>query len=145
MTPCAFAARSRAAFVALAALAMIAAPAAAQGAKPPQALNKATLDRYQSDPQALLNEYSAGGLPLAARIRAFVISDPKAAATLIALAANANQAQKAAIGAGLAEAAKALALTDPQAADAIKQQVAQSGVDTLITAFIAASAPPPAI
>jgi hypothetical protein len=141
MTYCASGRRLTATFVALAAMAALAPSVAAQIASPPHALAKATIDRYDRDPQALLSDFSAGGLALASRVRAFVTSDPNAAATLLALAGAANDAQKAAIGAGLAEAAKALALTNPQAAEAIRRQVAQSGIDALITAFIAASSP----
>jgi hypothetical protein len=141
MTYCVLGRRLTATFVALAAMAALAPSVMAQVASPPHALAKATIDRYESDPQALLSDFSAGGLALASRVRAFVMSDPKAAATLLALAGAANDAQKAAIGAGLAEAAKALALTDPKAAEAIRQLVAQSGIDALVTAFIAASSP----
>jgi hypothetical protein len=140
-----FAARSRATAAAFAAAAAVVAPAVAQVAAPAHPLSKTTLERYEGDPQALLSANPAGGLPLIARVRAFAMSDPSAAATLIALARNANDAQRAAIGAGLASAVKALALSDPKAADAIKQQVAQSGIDVLITAFVAASAPTPAV
>ena len=140
MNHCVSGGRLTATFVALA-MAALAPFAAAQVANPPHALAKTTIDRYDRDPQALLSDFSAGGLALASRVRAFVTSDPNAAATLLALARTANDAQKAAIGAGLAEAAKALALSDPQAAEAIRQLVAQSGIDALVTAFIAASSP----
>ncbi len=133
--------RLAATFVALAAMAALAPSVAAQVASPPNALAKAKIDRYESDPQALLSDFAAGGLALSSRVRAFVMNDPKAAATLLALAGAANDAQKAAIGAGLAEAVKILARTNPQAAEAIRQQVAQSGIDVLVTAFIAASSP----
>ncbi len=141
MTHCASGGRLAATFVALAAMAAFAPSVGAQVASPPHALARATIDRYESDPQALLSDFSAGGLALSSRVRALVMSDPKAVTTLIALARTANDAQKAAIGAGLAEAAKALAPTDPQAAEAIRLQVAQSGIDVLVTAFIAASSP----
>jgi len=141
MTHCVSGRRLTATFVALAAMAALAPSAAAQVASPPHALAKTTIDRYDRDPQALLSDFSAGGLALASRVRAFVTSDPNAAATLLALARTANDAQKTAIGAGLAEAAKALALTDPQAAEEIRLQVAHSGIDVLVTAFIATSSP----
>jgi hypothetical protein len=141
MIHCASGVRLATALAALAAMVALASSAAAQTAGPPHALAKATIDRYERDPQALLSDFSSGGLALSSRVRAFVISEPKAAATLLALAGAANDAQKAAIGAGLAGAAKALALTDRQAAEAIRQQVAQSGIDVLVTAFIAASSP----
>lgn len=127
--------------VVLTAMAAFAPSVAAQAANPPRMLAKATIDRYEGDPQALLSDFSAGGLALSSRVRAFVTSDPQAAATLLALARTANDAQKAAIGAGLAEAVKALVKTDPKAADTIRQLVAQSGIDALVTAFIAASSP----
>ena len=138
MTYCASGRRLTATFVALAAMAALAPSVAAQIASRPHALAKTTIERYERDPQALLSDFSAGGLALASRVRAFVMSDPSATATLLALARTANDAQKAAIGAGLAEAAKALARIDPQAAEAIRRQVAQSGIDVLVTAFFAA-------
>lgn len=141
MTHCASDDRLTTTIVALAAMAVFAPSVAAQVAGPPHALAAATIDRYERDPQALLSDFSSGGLALSSRVRAFAVSDPKAATILLALARTANDAQKAAIGAGLAGAVKALALRDPQAAEAIRLQVAQSGIDALITAFIAASSP----
>jgi hypothetical protein len=110
---------------------------------PPQAMSKANVQQLEANPQSLLSDYSAGGLALSARVRALAITDPSAVAALLSVAAAGNDAQKAAIGAGLAEAALVLAKTDPAAAQAIRQAVAQSGIDILTAAFIAASSPPP--
>jgi hypothetical protein len=133
--------RLMAAVAALTTMSAFASAVAAQTVNPPLILAKATSDRYQNDPQALLSDFSAGGLALSSRVRALATADPSVAATLIGLARTANDAQKAALGAGLAEAVKALTKTDPKAADAIRQLVAQSGIDALVTAFIAASTP----
>ncbi len=93
MTHCASGGRLAATFVALAAMAAFAPSVGAQVASPPHALARATIDRYESDPQALLSDFSAGGLALSSRVRALVMSDPKAVTTLIALARTANDAQ----------------------------------------------------
>jgi hypothetical protein len=130
-----------AAVAALTSMSAFAPPVAAQTVSPPRILANATSDRYKSDPQALLSDFSAGGLALSSRVRALATADPNVAATLIELARTANDAQKAALGAGLAEAVKALTKTAPKAAATIRQLVAQSGIDALVTAFIAASTP----
>jgi hypothetical protein len=95
--------------------------------------------QFKADPQSLLTTYASAGLPLSTRVRGLVLTDPSLVATLIELAKNANDAQKGAIGAGLAEAAQLSAATDPKLAAQIQQAVAQSGLAPLITAFIGLS------
>lgn len=95
--------------------------------------------RFKADPQSLLTTYASAGLPLSTQVRSLVLADPTLVGTLIDLAKRANDAQRAAMGAGLAEAARSLAAANPQLAAQIQADVAQSGLTPLITAFIAGS------
>ena len=102
-------------------------------------LPDSTIAQFKADPQSLLTTYASAGLPLSTRVRSLVLTDPSLVATLIDVAKSGNDAQKSAIGAGLAEAARILAATNPQLAAQIQLAVAQSGLGPLITAFIAGS------
>ena len=102
-------------------------------------LPDSAIAQFKANPQGLLTTYASAGLPLSTEVRSLVLTDPTLVATLIEVARSANDAQKAAIGAGLAEAARILAATNPQLAAQIQLAVAQSGLGPLITAFIAGS------
>jgi len=102
-------------------------------------LPDSTIAKFKADPQGLLTTYASAGLPLSTQVRGLVLTDPSLAATLLDVAKSANDAQKSAIGAGMAEAARILAATNPQLAAQIQLAVAQSGLGPLITAFIAGS------
>jgi len=136
----------RSAFI-VAALAIGSVAASAQGNGPGgtgglptfQKLPGATLDAFKANPLALLTTFTSAGLPLSTQTRGLLLSDPTLIDTLITVAKSGNDAQKSAIGAGLAQASRLLARTDPQIAASIQQKVAQSGLDQLITAFIAGS------
>lgn len=102
-------------------------------------LPNSVIEQFKADPQGLLTTYASAGLQLSARARALVLTDPSLVDVLINVSKTANDAQKAAIGAGMAEAARILAAIDPQLAARIQLAVAQSGSESLITAFIAGS------
>jgi hypothetical protein len=102
-------------------------------------LPDSAIAQFKANPQALLTTYASAGLPLSTEVRSLVLTDASLVDALIAVAKGANDAQKAAIGAGLAEAAHILAATNPQLAAQIQVAVAQSGLGPLITAFIAGS------
>ena len=102
-------------------------------------LPNSVIAQFKADPQGLLTTYASAGLPLSARARSLVLTDPSLVDVLIDVSKTANDAQKAAIGAGMAEAARILAAIDPQLAARIQLAVAQSGSESLITAFIAGS------
>jgi hypothetical protein len=102
-------------------------------------LPNALIAQFRADPQALLTTYASAGLPLSNRVLSLVLTDPSLVGPLLDLAKSANDAQRAAIGAGLAEAAHLLAASDPKAAAQIQAAVAASGTVALITAFIAGS------
>ena len=102
-------------------------------------LPDSAIAQFKANPQGLLTTYASAGLPLSTEVRSLVLTDPSLVEALITVANGANDAQKAAIGAGLAEAARVLAATNPQLAAQIQGDVAQSGLGILVTAFIAAS------
>jgi hypothetical protein len=138
----------RAVITAVSALALISAGPAPGGAQTAGGLARvpsfaklpdATVAQFRADPHALLTTYASAGLPLSTRVRSLVLTDPSLVGLLIDLAKGANDAQKAAIGAGLAEAARILAALDPQLATQIQMAVGQSGSGPLIAAFIAGS------
>lgn len=98
-----------------------------------------TIAQFKSNPHALLTTHASAGLPLATHARGLLLTDPKLIDSLILVAKDGNDAQQAAIGAGLAQASRILVRTDPQLAATIQQKVAQSGLSQLITAYIAGS------
>jgi hypothetical protein len=102
-------------------------------------LSDSAIAQFKGNPQALLTTYASAGLPLSTEVRSLVLTDPSLVDTLITVAKGANDAQKAAIGAGLAEAARIIVATDPKLAAQIQVAVAQSGLEPLITAYIAGS------
>ncbi len=102
-------------------------------------LPNSIIAQFKANPEGLLTTYASGGLPLSARARSLVLTDPSLVDVLINVAKSANDAQKAAIGAGMAEAARILAVVDPQLAAQIQLAIAQSGSESLIAAFVAAS------
>jgi hypothetical protein len=100
-------------------------------------LPDAAIAQFKANPHSLLTTYASAGLPLSTQARDLVLTDPKLVDALIDLARSANDAQKGAIGAGLAEAARVLSASDPAEAARIRQAVAGSGLAPLITAFTA--------
>jgi hypothetical protein len=131
--------------LALAATAFVAFAAPSVNAQPPGAsttpafgrLPASAITQFKANPQSLLTTYASAGLPLSTQVRDLVLTDPSLADALIDLASGANDSQKGAIGAGLAEAARVLAATDPDQAKRIRQAVAASGLGPLVTAFMA--------
>lgn len=102
-------------------------------------LPDAEIAQFKANPDNLLTTYASAGLPLSTEVRGLTLTDPSLVATLIEVAKKANDAQKGAIGAGLAEAARIMATTNPAGAADVQRLVAQSGLSPLITAFIALS------
>jgi len=117
------------------------AQAAAEAPRRPPApkLPNALIAEFRANPRALLTTYVSAGLPLSNRVLGLVVTDPSLVDLLVDLAKSANDAQRAAIGAGLAEAAKMMAASDPRAAAQIQNAVAVSGTTALTTAFAAGS------
>ena len=103
----------------------------------PARLADADIAAFLASPDALLTQFASGGLPLANQARALAGSSADTLAPLVALATRGNQTQAAAIGAGLARAARACAATNPQYAAQIQDAVAGSDNQALETAFLA--------
>jgi hypothetical protein len=91
------------------------------------------------NPGDVLSAHPGGGLALAAQVQDMVMSDPGLLGALLAAAQSGDADQQAAVGQGLADAAQALVGTDPQFAGTIQQQVALSGISSVIAAFTATS------
>lgn len=119
----------------------------------PAKLPDADVQAFLANPQALLEQYSGGGMAMQMRVRALAGSSPATLAALISLAAPAaaeSQAQVAAlsgqvagIGGGLGRAARACVVVDPLYAGTIQKSVLESGNQPLIDAFNGANAEAP--
>jgi len=105
----------------------------------PAKLSEDAVSAFQSDPTALLSANPVGGYSLSSQVRSLAGSDTEAIASLVGLAEGANEAQTAAVGAGLAQAATACVNSRPDISAEIQQAVAESGNDALIAAFAAAA------
>lgn len=103
----------------------------------PARMSDADVRAFLASPQALLVQFASGGLPLSNQVRALVGSSADTLAPILSLAASANAAQSAAIGAGLGRAARACAATNPEYAALIQETVAASDNTALETAFLA--------
>lgn len=114
-------------------------PAAANCLLPPASLPDSTIQAFLSSPSSLLEEFQTGGILLSNRVRALAGTDAAALTPIIALAGQANTAQSAALGAGLARAAAACVAAKPDFAARIQEEVAESDNAALQTAFAAAT------
>ena len=108
------------------------APVVAQSALGVQApsyakLPEAAVAQFKADPQSLLAAYPSGGRAMATMARNLLLSDPTLLGQLLNVAKNANSAQMAAIGGGLAQAARILVVINPELAAQVQLAVAQSG------------------
>lgn len=107
--------------------------------QPPAKLNEGDISAFLVSPTSLLTENPNGGLPLSSRVRALAGSSSATIDAILALVDEANVDQKAAIGSGLARAARACAATNPEYAALIQEKVAGASSAELVTAFLAAS------
>lgn len=89
-------------------------------AQQPQAL---TVSVFLADPGQLLRQNPSGGPVLISTVQQLVLADPAAFKEILGLLATANDAQKSAIGTGLAQAAKIEVLTDQARAADWQQQI----------------------
>jgi hypothetical protein len=95
------------------------------------------VSQFLANPSAILADHPNGGARLVSRIRDLALSDPATLAAIIALLANANDAQQSAIGSGLGQAAQALASTNPTLANQIQTALAGSGSKLAIASYSA--------
>lgn len=86
-------------------------------------LPDAAVSQFRANPQALSATFATARLPPPPQVRSPLAND----AGLIDAAKNGDAAQKAAIGAGLAQASQTLVCANRQIAATIQQKVAQSG------------------
>lgn len=103
----------------------------------PAALSAAEVSAFLASPGQLLTEFPTAGLPMANKVRSLAGSSADALAALTGLVGSANPSQVAAIGAGLARAARACAGVNPLYAAQIQEAVAGTQFET---AFLSASA-----
>ena len=112
-------------------------------------LTSQQVNQFVADPSAMLKANPEGGGRLVARIRDLMLSDSclpapaaprlpecqQALSAITTLLANANDAQKAAIGTGLGEAAQSLVATNPTLANDIQTALAQVGDKLALEAY----------
>ncbi len=103
----------------------------------PARLADSDVKAFLDSPEVLLTQFSSGGLPLSNQARSLAGSSADTLAPLVALASRANSSQAAAIGAGLARAARACAPINPEYAAQIQDAVAGSNNQAMETAFLA--------
>jgi len=97
---------------------------------------------FKADPAKFLDRYKSGGLPLSSEVKDLALTDPSTLPDILTAAKSTNSVQSAAIGAGLAEAAREVASTNPQLATQIQTQVVGSNLAEIVAAYIAVSNSP---
>lgn len=105
----------------------------------PASLPDSTVQAFLSSPASLLTEFQTGGILMSNRVRALTGTNPSVLTPIIGLANQANPAQVAALGAGLARAAAACAAVQPEFAARIQEEVAETDNAALQTAFAGAT------
>jgi len=98
-------------------------------------LTSQQVSQFLANPSALLNANPTGGGKLVSQIRDLMLSDPQVLAPIIALLANATDAQKTAIGTGLGDAAQTLVTTNPLLANQIQTALAANGDKLAVAAY----------
>lgn len=94
---------------------------------------------FRANPSQLLTQYPDGGPQMVNEVAGLVSTDRTTLTTIIALAKNANEDQRKAIGAALAQVAKAYAANNPAFANQIQQAVVTSGIPELAKAYASAA------
>jgi hypothetical protein len=98
------------------------------------ALSEQAVASFKTSPQLLLTQNPTGGGEMVSRIRDLLLSDSATLPIVLGLLSTANDDQKSAIAAGLAQAARLWVREDP----AFAQQIQQAVADTKDSAFILA-------
>jgi hypothetical protein len=98
-------------------------------------LTSQQVSQFLADPSALLKANPTAGGKLISQIRDLMLSDPQVLTPIIALLANANDAQKSAIGTGLGDAAQTLVTTNPLLANQIQTALAANGDKLALAAY----------
>lgn len=105
----------------------------------PLAVDPAAITAFRSAPQNLLTPYPDGGSRMAQDVRGLAGTDIHTVPVLIDMARTASPGQTAAIGAGLAQAARACVRQRPDVAQIIQQLIIRAGLAPLTTAFVSSS------
>lgn len=129
-------------FSVMAAAALLPQAALAAGAaclSGPSAMSPEAVSGFMAEPSALLARNPLAGQALANEVRTLVASDVDTADAVIALAATQTAPVQAAIGRGLASAAKACVTAFPELAAALQEKVAASELAPMQASFAAAS------
>ena len=98
-------------------------------------LTSQQVSQFLADPSGLLQANPTGGGRLVSQIRDLMLSDPQVLAPIIALLANATDAQKTAIGTGLGDAAQTLVTTNPLLANQVQTALAANGDKLAVAAY----------
>jgi hypothetical protein len=98
---------------------------------------------FLANPAQILTQNQEGGPQLVSLIRTLAAADPSTLPAILGLLANASKDQKAAIGAGLAQAARIVLRTNPVYANDIQQAIAKTKDQDVVLAFTAASGDQP--
>lgn len=120
-----------------------AAPAAQSQVSSPPAQNTAAVKSFLQDPADLLKQNPAGGGNMVAAIRDIAVADRTVLQTIMNLLANANKEQKAAIGSGLAQAARIVVRTNPAYATEIQESIARTKDQDVVLAYAATAGDQP--
>lgn len=105
----------------------------------PLAIDPAAIASFRAAPQGLLPPYPDGGVRMAQDVRGLAGTDVHTVPMLIDLARHASPGQTAAIGAGLAQTARACVKQRPDVAQIIQQLIIRAGLAPLTTAFVSSS------
>lgn len=101
----------------------------------PSAAQTVGVQTFLANPGTVLQQNPAGGAALVSQIRDLVLADHSTLEPIIRLLANATKEQKAAMGAGLAQAAKIIVKTDQPFAAKIQLAVADTKDQDLVLAY----------
>lgn len=111
----------------------------AQTAGTPGTQAAQALADFKTNPGQFLTQFSDGGPEMVSRTRELAVADPATLDMLIGLLAKANKAQKTAIAAGLAQAARIVVRTNQAYAARIQQAIADTKDLDVVASFAAAA------
>ena len=114
-------------------------PALSQVPEPPPQRSGDQATAFLANPALLLKDNPDGGARMLAQVRDLAIADPATLQSLLSLTSSASKDQKAAIGAGLAQAARAVLRTNPTYANQIQLAIVNLKDQEIMVAYTAAS------
>jgi hypothetical protein len=105
----------------------------------PAAAQQLNVQTFLASPGAVLQQNPSGGPALVSQIRDLAVANPATLSSIIGLLAGASKDQKAAIAAGLAQAAKIVVKNNPPYATQIQQAIADTKDQDVVLAYAAAA------